>query len=60
MNARAGEVPTVRVFVQAEQLRRKVDDLEKLNDLNDRLTSATDTSGYEATIKDLRNRFVDQ
>ena len=39
-------------------MRRKVDDLEKLSDLNDRrqTSNSSDTSGYETTIKDLRSR----
>ncbi|XP_047737121.1 nucleoprotein TPR, partial [Hyalella azteca] len=44
---------------EGEELRRKVDDLEKLNELNDRrqTNAVTDTSEYESTIKELRNRL---
>ena len=40
-------------------MRRKIDDLEKLSQLNDRRQSKShgDTSGLEATIKDLKSRW---
>ncbi|KAF2357410.1 Protein SOGA [Trinorchestia longiramus] len=44
---------------EGEELRRKVDDLEKINELNDRRQTKTnpDVSEYEDTIKDLRSRL---
>lgn len=43
---------------QSEDLRRKVDDLEKLQQITDKRASsiANDTSTYDNTIRELRNK----
>ncbi|XP_047478471.1 trichohyalin-like [Penaeus chinensis] len=45
---------------ESEELRRKVDDLEKLNELNERRTnslSTADKTSFDTTIRELRSRL---